>query len=89
MHAKVIVGVVNSTIADDSCRGHLTEDIRTMLLHFSCWEMGYVRREENKVAHVLARLALNNNLDRVWQSDPPKCICEILDAEQFALYFPL
>jgi ribonuclease HI len=64
--AKVVVEVVNSTISDDSCRGHLKEDIRTMLLHFSCWEMGYVRREENKVAHVLARLALNNNLDRVW-----------------------
>ena len=48
--AKVVVEVVNSTISDDSCRGHLTEDIRTMLL---------------------------------------QCIREILDAEQFALYFPI
>jgi ribonuclease HI len=87
--AKVVVEVVNSKIFDDSCRGHLTEDIRTMLLHLSCWEIGYVRRVENKVAHVLARLALNNNLNRVWQYDPPECIREILDAEQFALYIPI
>jgi hypothetical protein len=30
--AKVAVGVVNSTISDDSCRGHLKEDIRTMFV---------------------------------------------------------
>ena len=62
---------------------------KSMLLHFSCWEMGYVRGVENKVAHVLAHLALNNNLDRVCQYDPPECIREILDVEQFALYFPI
>ena len=39
--------------------------------------MGYVRRDENKVAQVLVRLALNNNLDRVWRFDPPECIREI------------
>lgn len=80
--AKVVVGAVNSIASNDSCRGHLTEDIRTTLLQFSCWEMGYVRREENKVTRVLARLALNNNMDRVWRYDPPECIREILDADR-------
>jgi hypothetical protein len=51
--------------------------------------MGYVCRDENKVAHVLARLALNNNLDRVWRFGPLECIHEIIDVEQFALYLPL
>jgi hypothetical protein len=52
--AKVVVGAINSIGSDDSCKGHLTEDIRTRLMGFSRWEMGYVCRDENKVTHVLA-----------------------------------
>jgi hypothetical protein len=48
--------------------------------------MGYVRREENRVAYVLASLATHDNINKVWLYDSPDCICETLHAEFLALH---
>ncbi|XP_059441991.1 uncharacterized protein LOC132174335 [Corylus avellana] len=83
--AKVVVDAVNSLLLDKSATGLLTEDLCIALCSFSSWELGYVRREGNKVAHILASLALQNEMGRVWIYEPPDCIRETLHAEVLAL----
>jgi hypothetical protein len=79
------VDAVNSTLPDESGMGHLTEDLRVALRPFSAWKVGHVSRNNNTVAHVLASLALRNDMDKVWLYDPPDCIREIVFAEILAL----
>ena len=45
------------------------EDIGVALRSLSVWEMGYVCREENMVAHVLASLATHDDMNIVWLYD--------------------
>jgi hypothetical protein len=47
--------------------------------------MRHVHRDENKVAHVLVCLALQDDMNRVWLYDPLDCIHEILLAEFSAI----
>jgi hypothetical protein len=61
-----VIEAVNSTKPDGSYMGHLVANIRSTLLAIPCWTMGYVPREVNKVAHVLARLVTTENMIRVW-----------------------
>ena len=65
--------LINSLISvqDSSPIGHLTEEI-LLLSSFCCsCEFKFVKREGNKVAHVLARHALNLPSLSVWFSAFP------------------
>jgi ribonuclease HI len=79
--AKEVVEAVKSHLPDESATGHLTADLRVALSLIPVWEVGHVRRVSNNVAHVLASLALREDIDRVWLYDPPDCIREIMYAE--------
>lgn len=68
--AKNIITTVTSGEPDDSSRGQITEDIREMLKGIPWWEMNYVNRDQNKVAHNLAALAVADDLNRVWYYTP-------------------
>jgi ribonuclease HI len=83
--AKNVVNAVLACEPDDSSRGHLIEDIKETLRAVPRWEIRHVRREENHVAHVLADLAVKDNMSMVWLYNPPDCICEMLKAEISAL----
>jgi hypothetical protein len=70
-------------------RGHcnqanefLIEDSRTMLSFFNSVEVVHVRREANKAAHVLARNAISQLLDKVWVAECPPLISSIVLAER-------
>jgi hypothetical protein len=82
---KVVVDSVNSDVADCSRRGHMIADIREGLREFQCWEIKYVRRTANNIAHVLARAAVQQGVEGIWTEIPPDCIVELLVAEQLAL----
>jgi hypothetical protein len=64
--------------SDDCGWGQITEDILFSLQSIPQWEMGYSRRDTNKVAHVLANLAVADDTDMVWLYRPPDCIHELL-----------
>lgn len=70
--AKNVVDAVYLRSPDESSRGHLIADILLALSSIPAWEMGYVRREGNNVAHVLAAVAMHENVNRVWLYDPPR-----------------
>ena len=81
----MIVDAVKSREYDASRLGHLIGDIRVALATLSAWEVRHVRRQGNKVAHVLANLAMHENMTTVWTIAPPDCISEMLKAEFLAL----
>jgi ribonuclease HI len=79
--AKNVITAVNSGEPDGSSRGQITEDIREMLKGVPWWEMNYVSRDQNKVAHKLAALAVADDLNRVWFYTHPDCIRDLLQAD--------
>jgi ribonuclease HI len=83
--AKNVVAAVNADGTDESGWGQITEDIRFSLQSIPRWEMGYSRRDTNKVAHVLANLAVSVDMNMVWLYSPPDCIHELLQANFPAL----
>jgi ribonuclease HI len=84
--AKVIVDAVVSQAPDWSRRGHLIEDIRSALRSFPHWTMAYVKRGANQAAHMVARLATAQVMDKTWSYDFPECLSEMCKAEQIALH---
>ncbi|XP_059436785.1 uncharacterized protein LOC132169849 [Corylus avellana] len=79
--AKNLIDAITSNDADESGWGQLTKDIRFTLRSIPVWEMRYTRREGNRVAHILARLAMHETMNTVCLYNPPDCIRDILQAE--------
>ena len=79
--AQTIVNAVNSSSLDWGRMGMSVEDIQLELKSFPFWRMSFVRREGNKAAHFMARLALNNSMDQLWLNEPPNFISHIVTME--------
>jgi hypothetical protein len=48
--------------------------------------MAYVKRGANQAAHMVARLATAQVMDKTWSYDFPECLSEMCEAEQTALH---
>ena len=59
------------------------EDIKDEVRTVPQWKLSFVRRDGNKVAHVLSKLAVQHDMDQEWVA-PPECIRDLLLLEQFA-----
>jgi ribonuclease HI len=82
--AKVVVDAVNREGVDRSRLGHLVADIKAKLRNFDYWKFTFVQRNGNKVAHMLARHAVQQGQNKVWVV-PPDCIRDPLLLEHSAL----
>lgn len=61
--------VVSALNGEDPCHrmyGQLIEDIKSYFAHFSSVKVRHVQREANKAAHILAKCAISQLLDKVW-----------------------
>jgi hypothetical protein len=76
---------VNKGEYTGSSWGQLVSDIHSDLYAFQHWEMNFLPRQCNQVAHALARMAMANN---VWFTKPPECIHLTLMVEHYVLIFP-
>jgi hypothetical protein len=65
--------------------GMLLEDIRTELQTVPSWRMRFVRREENKATHALAKAATKDFINQQWMCATPKYISEIVRMERTVL----
>lgn len=72
--AKSVVDSVNSAHVDSSWMGHVVDDIRLEVQAFPQWQLFFVRREGNQVAHLLAKYAVRHFENNLWLSMPPDCI---------------
>ena len=83
--AKMITEAVKSNAPHWSKWGHLIDDIRYRFQNFTQWTMAYVKRDANQAAHMVARMATAQVLDRTWNNDFPECIHEFCRSERAAL----
>ena len=65
--------------------GHIVEDIKLETQAFQQWQLTFTRREENRVAHLLAKYAVKHDHNFYWRDTSPNCIRGVLLLEQFAL----
>jgi ribonuclease HI len=72
--AKVVVDALKSTGLQSPRFGNIIEDTRLLAQGFSDWQVSYVNRNSNIVAHLLACLAVQQGLHRVWIESFPDSI---------------
>jgi ribonuclease HI len=77
-----LIAAINSREPDWSSMGVLVEDIKHELQSLQQWQLSFVRREGNQVAHTLANLATRSFMDNMWLNETPGCIAEIVQGEQ-------
>lgn len=56
--AQVIINAINCEHEDMSWYGYLVEDFKEMLSHTLEWNVQFISREDNSVAHNLAKATL-------------------------------
>lgn len=61
--------------------GPILEDTKELLKVCNYWDICHVRRTSNEAAHRLAKLAVSQNLNKLWIQTVPPCIEEIVMAE--------
>ncbi|XP_059436338.1 uncharacterized protein LOC132169298 [Corylus avellana] len=80
--ANQITDAIHEKGLNNSKVGHLIDDVKLNLNKFSRWQVKNVHREGNRVAHGLARLALQQVNDTEWSEECPSCIRDIILTEQ-------
>ena len=85
--AKGVIDFVNLGETKNSSIGHIIEDIKWELRSFQQWQLVFIRKEGNKMAHLLVRSALEKTQDFYWRDGSPDCIHDALLLEQSALVF--
>ncbi|XP_059462829.1 uncharacterized protein LOC132191757 [Corylus avellana] len=80
--AKQITYAIHEKGLNTSMVGHLIGDVKLNLNIFPRWQVNHVHREGNRVAHGLARMALQQVNDTVWSKECPSCIRDIILTEQ-------
>jgi hypothetical protein len=67
--AKGVIDSVNLGETDNSSMGHIIEDNKLELKGFQQWQLNFIRRNGNRVAHLLARSAMEKNNDFIREMD--------------------
>jgi ribonuclease HI len=81
---KVVIDALLNGEEDRSQMGNAIEDIKEELRTVPHWKVSFVRKDGNKVAHVLSKTTLKCDLDQEWV-EPPNYIRDLLLLEQLAL----
>jgi hypothetical protein len=53
-------------------------DIQASLQEFTQWQIDFVNRVSNSVAHSLAQLVVRNVTEYTWRGEVPECIHDIV-----------
>ena len=74
---REIVGKIGSKEKDLSSLGPIVEEVKRIMEAREEWKIAWVRRDANRVAHVLAREAVSNNRCMEWPNMPPDFILHV------------
>jgi hypothetical protein len=69
--------IIQALRRDSICRGsygHLVDGAKDILNSVGHWEATHVRRSGNEAAHILAKFALNFDIEHSWSLECPPCI---------------
>ncbi|XP_035551053.1 uncharacterized protein LOC118349651 [Juglans regia] len=70
-NGRMGMGIVIRDHADNTWLGQLIEDLQQFLVSNPSWQLNFVHRQANKVAHTAAQLAISNVIDCFWLNDGP------------------
>jgi hypothetical protein len=79
--AREIILALTNPEEVDSVHGHFLTETRQMLGSLVSWKVSHVRREGNKAAHSLAKLALSKQCNRVWFNSCPSELLYVVNAD--------
>ena len=71
-------GAINDNCSNWSSIGHLVEDTRSVMQSSVNWKCVYIKRLANMAAHKLAKLAIFNIIDKLWDSRILECISNVI-----------
>jgi ribonuclease HI len=77
--AKRVVDGINSAEVD---RGWT--ELKQELANLANWKVQFIRRDDNKAAHLLTKSVVQSDLNQTWNNMPPACIQEVLALEYLA-----
>ena len=78
--SDTILKELNNPEKSLALHGHLIEDVKVLTPFFNCCSFVHVRRQGNRVAHALARWAINSPSLTIWMEDVPLDISNVVQA---------
>lgn len=84
---KIVMDAINSGETNKSKIGIIVEDMKLMMLRFPQCTVCAVRRAANSIAHVIAQMAIRENVERTWRSYYPECILQVVTRESVSPSF--
>jgi hypothetical protein len=78
--SSVIVSTLGTRESSLRVYGQILDDIKSQFSFFLSVEVKHVRRNANRVAHVLAKYALSQLLDNTWIVECPSIIPNVVEA---------
>lgn len=73
-----VMRAISSSLPNHSLLGHIIEDVKCLMCGLQYASANSIRREGNKVAHVLARHVKNTLDDMYWLKDSPPSVVNAL-----------
>ena len=81
-----VMRVVCSLLSNHSLLGHIIKDVKCLMSGLQYVSINSIRREGNKVAHVLARNVKNTLDDMSWLEDSPPPVVDALYQDLINIY---
>lgn len=66
---KLVIDAVTDASPNTSWSGQLIEDLKQAMLSHPCWNLSFVRRDGNRVALELAKLAFSTVFKSIWMDE--------------------
>jgi hypothetical protein len=79
-----VVSALNQVVADEGITTNLIAETRLLLENFDRWTIKHVRREGNKIAHSLAKLAISQLQNRVWLGSYPSVLSDLVNSKMYS-----
>lgn len=82
--AQVIINAVNDGNQDFSYRGSIIEDIKKFCYDRTDWQVQFVYKDKNIVAHTLAKATLYLESKRVWIEEALDFVSSCLEKDKLS-----
>lgn len=81
LDCREAVCMINKPIKNLSAAGPIVEDIKVLMQGWQGCKVTWKRRTANRAAHILAKLAVGEEICQEWHSMPPDCILHVIADE--------
>ena len=80
MDCNQAVRMINSACRNLSEAGPIVEDIKALMQGWQGCKVSWRRRTANQAAHILAKLAVSEQVSQEWRVVPHECILHVIGA---------